>query len=207
MRDAVAKFPADDWVRLAAEVGVPVQRVRSPEEALRDPEFERDGSVIEVDGMRMVGHAYGFEKVAAPPIRGAAQRGRAHRRREGRGSTRGGRAVNRDRHGPVDRLAARRRRRARPRSCGRGTVRHAAARRPRRDRHRGQQHGLRRFLSADVLRDVLQPREAEHRDRPQASRRPRRAARASARRRRAAAQHALRRRGASRASTTSRSST
>ena len=75
MRDAVAKFPADDWVRLAAQVGVSVQRVRSPEDALRDPEFERDGSVVEVDGVRMVGHAYGFEKIAAPPIRGAAQRG------------------------------------------------------------------------------------------------------------------------------------
>jgi crotonobetainyl-CoA:carnitine CoA-transferase CaiB-like acyl-CoA transferase len=75
MREAVAKFPADDWARLAAQVGVPVQRVRSPEEALRDPEFERDGSVVEVDGVRMVGHAYGFEKIGAPPIRGAAQRG------------------------------------------------------------------------------------------------------------------------------------
>jgi crotonobetainyl-CoA:carnitine CoA-transferase CaiB-like acyl-CoA transferase len=62
MRDAVAKFPAEDWVRLAAQVGAPVQRVRSPEEALRDPEFARDGSVVEVEGMRMVGHAYGFEK-------------------------------------------------------------------------------------------------------------------------------------------------
>lgn len=75
MRDAVAKFPAEDWARLAAEVGLPVQRVRSPEEALCDPEFERDGSVVEVDGMRMVGHAYRFEKVAAPPIRGTAARG------------------------------------------------------------------------------------------------------------------------------------
>jgi crotonobetainyl-CoA:carnitine CoA-transferase CaiB-like acyl-CoA transferase len=50
LRDAVAKLPADDWVRFAAEVGVAVQRVRSPEEALRDPEFERDGSVVDVDG-------------------------------------------------------------------------------------------------------------------------------------------------------------
>jgi crotonobetainyl-CoA:carnitine CoA-transferase CaiB-like acyl-CoA transferase len=75
MRDAVAKFPADDWVRLAALVGAPVQRVRSPEEALRDPEFERDGSIVEVDGMRMVGHAYGFEKVPAPRIRGVARPG------------------------------------------------------------------------------------------------------------------------------------
>jgi crotonobetainyl-CoA:carnitine CoA-transferase CaiB-like acyl-CoA transferase len=75
MRDAVAKFPAEDWVRLAAQVGAPVQRVRSPEEALRDPAFTRDGSVVEVEGMRMVGHAYGFEKVALPPIRGVARPG------------------------------------------------------------------------------------------------------------------------------------
>ena len=32
MAEAVAKFPADDWARLAAQVGVPVQRVRSPED-------------------------------------------------------------------------------------------------------------------------------------------------------------------------------
>ena len=46
---AVAKFPADDWVRVAAEVGVPVQRVRSPEEALLDPVLLADGCVVEVD--------------------------------------------------------------------------------------------------------------------------------------------------------------
>ena len=72
MRDAIARFPADDWVRLGAELGIPVQPVRSPEEALADPELERDGSVVEVAGVRMVGHVYGFEKVASPPIRGTA---------------------------------------------------------------------------------------------------------------------------------------
>jgi crotonobetainyl-CoA:carnitine CoA-transferase CaiB-like acyl-CoA transferase len=75
MREAIATLPADEWVQLAAQRGVPVQRVRSPEEALRDVAFERDGSVVEVDGMRMVGHAYGFEKVPSPPIRGTARPG------------------------------------------------------------------------------------------------------------------------------------
>ncbi|HZP28892.1 MAG TPA: CoA transferase [Acidimicrobiia bacterium] len=75
MRDAVARFPADDWTRLAAEVGVPVQRVRSPEEALLDPLLLDDGSVVEVDGVRMVGRTYQFEKTPAPPIRGIAEAG------------------------------------------------------------------------------------------------------------------------------------
>jgi crotonobetainyl-CoA:carnitine CoA-transferase CaiB-like acyl-CoA transferase len=75
MKDAVAKFPADDWARLAAEVGVPVQRVRAPEEALLDPLLVEDGSVVEVDGVRMVGRTYEFEKTPAPPIRGVARPG------------------------------------------------------------------------------------------------------------------------------------
>ncbi|MCU1372848.1 MAG: CoA transferase [Actinomycetia bacterium] len=68
MAEAVAKFPADDWVNLAAQIGVPVQRVRSPEEALLDPLLLEDGSVVELDGIRMVGRAYQFEKTPAPPI-------------------------------------------------------------------------------------------------------------------------------------------
>jgi crotonobetainyl-CoA:carnitine CoA-transferase CaiB-like acyl-CoA transferase len=75
MRDAVARFPADDWVRLAAEIGVPVQRVRSPEEALLDPLLLEDGSVVAVDGAHMVGRTYQFEKTPAPPIRGVAAPG------------------------------------------------------------------------------------------------------------------------------------
>jgi crotonobetainyl-CoA:carnitine CoA-transferase CaiB-like acyl-CoA transferase len=63
MKEAVAKFPAADWARLAAEVGVPVHRVRSPEEALLDPLLLEDGCVAEVDDpdagrIREVGRTY-----------------------------------------------------------------------------------------------------------------------------------------------------
>ncbi len=75
MRDAVAKHPSADWEKLAAEVGVPVQRVRSPEDALNDPLLLEDGSVVEVDGIRMVGRTYQFEKAPAPPIGGVAEPG------------------------------------------------------------------------------------------------------------------------------------
>jgi crotonobetainyl-CoA:carnitine CoA-transferase CaiB-like acyl-CoA transferase len=75
MRDAVAKFPGEDWAKLAARVGVPVQVVRSPEDALLDPLLVEDGSVVEVDGIRMVGRTYQFEKTPAPPIRGVAAPG------------------------------------------------------------------------------------------------------------------------------------
>jgi len=49
LAEAVAQYPSDDWVRLAAEVGVPVQTVRSPEEALLDPLLLADGCVTEVE--------------------------------------------------------------------------------------------------------------------------------------------------------------
>jgi crotonobetainyl-CoA:carnitine CoA-transferase CaiB-like acyl-CoA transferase len=75
MRDAVARHPAADWETLAADVGVPVQRVRSPEDALLDPRLLEDGSVVEVDGVRMVGRTYQFEKTPAPPIGGVADPG------------------------------------------------------------------------------------------------------------------------------------
>jgi len=58
LAETVAKFPADAWADLAAQVGVPVQRVRSPEEALLDPALLDEGCVTEVDGIRMVGRAY-----------------------------------------------------------------------------------------------------------------------------------------------------
>ena len=49
LAEAVANYPSDAWVRLASEVGAPVQTVRSPEEALLDPLLVADGCVIEVD--------------------------------------------------------------------------------------------------------------------------------------------------------------
>ena len=80
MAEAVARFPADDWAALAAEVGVPVQRVRSPEEALLDPLLLEDGCVTEVDDhdhgrIRVVGRTYQLSRCPAPPLRGAARPG------------------------------------------------------------------------------------------------------------------------------------
>jgi crotonobetainyl-CoA:carnitine CoA-transferase CaiB-like acyl-CoA transferase len=60
---AVAKFPAHEWEALAADVGIPLQPLRSPEEALHDPAFIADGCVIEVEDpdlgpIRQVGRVY-----------------------------------------------------------------------------------------------------------------------------------------------------
>src|ERR1700751_6108438 len=49
MEEAVARYPADRWRDLAARVGVPVQTVRSPEEALLDPLLVADGCATEID--------------------------------------------------------------------------------------------------------------------------------------------------------------
>jgi len=80
MAEAVAKFPSSDWERLAARVGVPVQRVRSPEEALLDPLFLEDGCVAEVDDpevgrIRMVGRTYDLAACPMPPLRPSALAG------------------------------------------------------------------------------------------------------------------------------------
>jgi crotonobetainyl-CoA:carnitine CoA-transferase CaiB-like acyl-CoA transferase len=53
MAEAIARFPAQEWVDFAAQVGVPVQTVRSPEEALADPALLADGCVTEVDDPRL----------------------------------------------------------------------------------------------------------------------------------------------------------
>lgn len=49
MRAAFARFDADDWVTTAARAGVPLQRVRPPEEALSDLALRDDGIVVELD--------------------------------------------------------------------------------------------------------------------------------------------------------------
>jgi crotonobetainyl-CoA:carnitine CoA-transferase CaiB-like acyl-CoA transferase len=49
MKAAYARFPADDWVAAAAQAGVPMQRVRSAEEALADAALIDEGVVVEVD--------------------------------------------------------------------------------------------------------------------------------------------------------------
>jgi crotonobetainyl-CoA:carnitine CoA-transferase CaiB-like acyl-CoA transferase len=65
MKEAFARFPSDDWVRVAAEAGVPLQPVRTPEEALADPALVNEGVVIDIDHpehgrLRQVGVVYGM---------------------------------------------------------------------------------------------------------------------------------------------------
>ena len=49
MRDAIARFPSHHWVEAARQAGVPLQPVRTPEEALSDPNLLSEGSVVEID--------------------------------------------------------------------------------------------------------------------------------------------------------------
>jgi crotonobetainyl-CoA:carnitine CoA-transferase CaiB-like acyl-CoA transferase len=63
MRDAIARFPSDDWIRVAAEAGIPLQPVRTPEEALADPALLAEGAVVDVEHpdhgpLRQVGMVY-----------------------------------------------------------------------------------------------------------------------------------------------------
>ena len=65
MKEAFARFPSDEWVRVAAEAGVPLQPVRTPEEALVDPALLAEGAVVEVEHpehgrLRQVGVVYGL---------------------------------------------------------------------------------------------------------------------------------------------------
>ena len=46
---AFRRFPVADWVETAAQVGVALQPIRTPEEALADPALLADGSVVAVD--------------------------------------------------------------------------------------------------------------------------------------------------------------
>ncbi len=130
MAEAVARFSSDEWVELAGEIGVPVQPVRAPEEALLDPLLVADGCVGEVvdpqiGAVRQVGQVY---RLAACPNqlgRAAGRDRRAHRRgavgRHSPGSRR------RPRAGPASGRTARRHRRSRPRLGRRRSLRHPAA--------------------------------------------------------------------------------
>jgi crotonobetainyl-CoA:carnitine CoA-transferase CaiB-like acyl-CoA transferase len=70
--DAIGRFPSEDWIALAADVGVPLQPLRSPEEALHDPLLLADGCVIEVDDpelgpVRQVGRVYELHACPTDP--------------------------------------------------------------------------------------------------------------------------------------------
>jgi len=80
MAAAVARFPHDQWVRLAGQANVPLQPVRTPEEALQDPALIREGTVAEVDDpelghLRQVGILYDMEKTPARIGSGAPKAG------------------------------------------------------------------------------------------------------------------------------------
>ena len=49
LRQAFRRFTADEWVRVAAEVGVPLCHVLSPSEAFSYSPFLEDGCVVEID--------------------------------------------------------------------------------------------------------------------------------------------------------------
>jgi crotonobetainyl-CoA:carnitine CoA-transferase CaiB-like acyl-CoA transferase len=77
LAEAVAAHSSTAWVDLAAEVGVPVQTVRSPEEALLDPLLVADGCVTEVDDpevgpIRQVGRVVELSRHPQPIPSGAA---------------------------------------------------------------------------------------------------------------------------------------
>jgi crotonobetainyl-CoA:carnitine CoA-transferase CaiB-like acyl-CoA transferase len=67
MADAFRQFPSDEWTRVAAEAGVPLQPVRTPEEALTDPALEAEGAVADVahpdhGTLRQMGILYGLSE-------------------------------------------------------------------------------------------------------------------------------------------------
>jgi crotonobetainyl-CoA:carnitine CoA-transferase CaiB-like acyl-CoA transferase len=74
LREAIARFPSDEWYRIAGEVGVPLQVLRSPEEALLDDLLLADGCVAEVTDpeigpVRQVGRVYSLSACPADPPR------------------------------------------------------------------------------------------------------------------------------------------
>ena len=145
LAEAVRKFPAQAWVDAAADAGMTIQAVRSPEEALCDPLFLADGCVVEIDDpelgpVRQVGTHVPAAREPRPRSGAPAPRSGEHteevraegrtrdacarRDRAGRARTRGGRsaawraarrAARRD-HGPRPGARDRRTRTAR-RSC------------------------------------------------------------------------------------------
>jgi crotonobetainyl-CoA:carnitine CoA-transferase CaiB-like acyl-CoA transferase len=75
---AYARYPSGDWVRVAAEAGVPLQPVRTPEEALQDPALLAEGAVTDVEHpelgtLRQVGVLYGMSATPGQ-VRGSVPR-------------------------------------------------------------------------------------------------------------------------------------
>ncbi|HEV2310317.1 MAG TPA: CoA transferase, partial [Acidimicrobiia bacterium] len=67
MVKAFARFPSDAWVEVAAEAGVPLQPVRTPEEALQDPALLAEDAIVDLEhpvhgALRQAGILYGLSK-------------------------------------------------------------------------------------------------------------------------------------------------
>ena len=82
LAEAAKRFTADEWVKAAADAGMTIQAVRSPEEALADPLFLADGCVVEVEDaelgrIRMAGVPYRLD-TSPGRIRSGAPRVGAH---------------------------------------------------------------------------------------------------------------------------------
>jgi crotonobetainyl-CoA:carnitine CoA-transferase CaiB-like acyl-CoA transferase len=65
--EAFARFDSEDWVRVAKEAGVPLQPVRTPEEALADPALVTESAVVDIEHpdfglLRQVGILYGLSR-------------------------------------------------------------------------------------------------------------------------------------------------
>jgi crotonobetainyl-CoA:carnitine CoA-transferase CaiB-like acyl-CoA transferase len=76
MAEAFKRFPSHEWVEVARQAGVPLQPVRTPEEALFDPTLEAEGAVVDVEHpehgrLRQAGILYGLSRtpgrVQGPP--------------------------------------------------------------------------------------------------------------------------------------------
>jgi crotonobetainyl-CoA:carnitine CoA-transferase CaiB-like acyl-CoA transferase len=67
MKAAYAKYPSKEWLKAAAQVGIPMQPTRRPEDALNDQALIDEGMVVtlddpEVGPIRQVGIVYGMSK-------------------------------------------------------------------------------------------------------------------------------------------------
>ena len=74
------KFPAAEWVRVAAEAGIAMQPVRAPEDSHADPALVKQGSIVEVEDpelgtLRQSGLVYRMHKTPGKVRGGAARRG------------------------------------------------------------------------------------------------------------------------------------
>jgi crotonobetainyl-CoA:carnitine CoA-transferase CaiB-like acyl-CoA transferase len=93
MVEAFARFPSDEWVAVAAQAGVPLQPVRTPEEALRDPALLAEGAVVDVDhaehgALRQAGILYGLSRTPGQVRRGVPGVGEHNEEVFSRGSLR-----------------------------------------------------------------------------------------------------------------------